>query len=84
MDVCETDEDEVTVLLDGDGLGTQNLQQETHRGDILAVILSGMQQHSGDTGNISSENDHLVVRKKEMTTQQQNPGGNKRKTLSLT
>ena len=52
VDVCETDEDEVTILLDG-GLGTQNLQQETHRGDILAVILSGMAH---------DENERLVVR----------------------
>ena len=51
VDVCETDEDEVTILLDG-GLGTQNLQQETHRGDILAVILSGME---------NDDNERLVV-----------------------
>jgi hypothetical protein len=47
VDVCETDEDEVTILLEG--LGTHNLQQETHRGDVLAVILSGMQHGENET-----------------------------------
>jgi len=47
VDVCETDEDEVTILLEG--LGSHNLQQETHRGDVLAVILSGMQHGENET-----------------------------------
>jgi hypothetical protein len=65
VNVCETDADEVDILLDG---GDVVLPQETQRGDVLTVLLSGMQQ---------DENDPLVVRKQKRTSR----GATRRKKL---
>lgn len=45
VNVSETDADDVGVLLEG---GEFDLQPETHRGDILTVLLSGMEQHGNE------------------------------------
>jgi hypothetical protein len=50
VNVCETDADEVDIFLEG---GDVDLQEEPERGDVLTVLLSGM-QHNG--------NESLVVR----------------------
>ena len=49
VNVCENDADEVDILLEG---GELNVQQETQRGDVLTVLLGGMND---------DENDSLVV-----------------------
>jgi hypothetical protein len=46
VNVCETDADEVDILLEGGGL---DLQQEAQRGDVLAVLLSGMHQNVNES-----------------------------------
>jgi hypothetical protein len=53
VNVCETDADEVDIMLEGGGL---DLQQEAQRGDVLAVLLSGiMHQNVNESLVVSSK-----------------------------
>ena len=45
VNVSEDDADDVGILLEG---GDLDMQPETQRGDILTVLLNGMQQHGNE------------------------------------
>ena len=51
VNVCETDADEVDIFLEGGGL---NFEQEAQRGDILAVLLSGMHENENEALLVSN------------------------------
>jgi hypothetical protein len=51
VNVSEDDADDVGILLEG---GNFDMQPETQRGDILSVLLSGMQQHGNEAILVSS------------------------------
>lgn len=51
VNVSETDADDVGILLEG---GEFDMQPETQRGDILTVLLSGMEQHGNEELLVSS------------------------------
>jgi hypothetical protein len=52
VNICETDADEVDILIEG---GYTTTEPETRRGDVLTILLSGMPQQE-------TENEELVVR----------------------
>jgi hypothetical protein len=45
VNVCETDEDEVDIVIEG---GEAVEQQDAQRGDVLTVLLSGVQQEQNE------------------------------------
>jgi hypothetical protein len=51
VNVSEDDADDVGILLEG---GDLDMQPETQRGDILTVLLSGMQHHGNEAILVSS------------------------------
>ena len=51
VNVSEDDADDVGILLEG---GDLDMQPETQRGDILTVLLSGMEQHGNEAMIVSS------------------------------
>ena len=52
VNVCETDADEVDIVIEGTD---PTFRQENQRGDVLTILLSGMQHHSNDALVVSGK-----------------------------
>jgi hypothetical protein len=59
VNVCETDEDEVDIVLEG---GEAVEQQDAQRGDVLTVLLSGVQQEQNEALVVSIDVSILNIR----------------------
>jgi hypothetical protein len=59
VNVCETDEDEVDIVIEG---GEAVEQQDAQRGDVLTVLLSGVQQEQNEALVVSIDDALLNIR----------------------
>ena len=57
VNVCETDEDEVDIVIEG---GEAVEQQDAQRGDVLTVLLSGVQQEQNEALVVSIATHSLI------------------------